>query len=447
MKLKMLLALLIAVFLAAPVTVQAGHEAGHTVNVVRVVSPGGITAWLVSDHINPIINMRFAFKGGSATDPDGKAGLAKMVSGLLDEGAGDMDSQSFQRALEDLSVGLGFSAGRDIFRGSLKTLSENKDQAFELLRLALTKPRFDDVPVKRVRGQIFAELRSESENPNGVAGRAMSRELFPNHPYGRPVDGTKETIKAITVDDLRAFARQRLARDNLVIGVVGDIGADELARRLDETFLSLPATSLPISVKDIQPNSTGRTKVIEMAIPQSAIVFAQRGLKRDDPDFYTAFVLNHILGSGGFTSRLYEEIREKRGLAYSIGSYLYPLRHAGLIQGYGGTANKRVRETLDVLKQQWRDMAETGASAEELADAKTYLVGSYPLRFTSTGGIASILVSMQLEKLGIDFLDRRNKLIEAVSLEDVNKLAKKLLDADNMVVVVVGSPEGVTSTP
>lgn len=447
MKRKLLLVLIALFALSAAGTSWADHGGDHTVNVVRVTSPGGIEAWLVSDHINPIINMRFAFKGGASLDPDGREGLAHMVSSLLDEGAGDLDSQSFQRRLEDLSVGLRFNAGRDSFSGRLKSLTENKDQAFELLRLALNEPRFDDEPVGRIRGQILAGLRRDLENPDAVAGRALSRELFPDHPYGRPVDGSAASIEAISIDDLKGFARKHLARDNLMIGVVGDIGPEELGRRLDAVFLSLPATSAPASIKDVEPQSSGRTKVIKMAIPQSTIAFAQRGVKRDDADFYPAYVLNHILGGGGFTSRLYEQIREKRGLAYSIGSFLYPLKHTATIQGYGGTANERVGETLEVLKGQWRDMAESGVSPEELNDAKTYLIGSYPLRFTSTGGIASILVSMQLENLGIDYLDRRNAFVEAVTLDDVNGLAKRLLEPDNMVIVIVGDPQGVTSSP
>ncbi|MBC8267731.1 MAG: insulinase family protein [Rhodospirillaceae bacterium] len=447
MNLKGIVLIAFVVWLAVPAPLRAGHEAGHTVSIERVVSPAGVTAWLVRDTINPIVNVRFAFRGGAALDPVGKDGLANMVSGLLDEGAGDLDSQTFQRRLEDLSIELRFNAGRDAFSGRLKTLSENKDQAFHLLKVALLEPRFDDTPVKRIRGQILAGLRRDQEDPDTIAGQTLARELFPDHPYGRRVEGSMATVKAITSDDLRAFTRQRLARDNLVIAVVGDMDAAELGRFLDEVFAGLPAKSQGFSVKDIQPQTAGRTKVVKMDIPQSAIAFAQKGLKRSDPDFYAAYVLNHILGGGGFTSRLYEQIREKRGLAYSIGSYLYPLDHAGLVQGYGGTANARVGETLEVLKDQWRTMAETGVTPEELADAKTYLIGSYPLRFTSTGGIASILVSMQLEKLGIDFLDRRNTLVEAVNLKDVNRLAKKLLDPDNMVVVVVGAPEGVTSTP
>jgi len=426
---------------------QANHKPGHMVNVVRVISPGGIEAWLVSDHLNPIINMRFAFRGAATLDPEGKEGLANMVSGLLDEGSGDLDSQAFQRRLEDLSIVLRFDAGRDTFRGRLKTLSDNKDAAFALLKSAIGSPRFDDEPVNRIRSQILAGLRRSSQDPGTVAGLTLAAELFPGHPYGRPVEGTPESVKAISGDDLKTFVHERLALDNLVIGVVGDIRPDELGRRLDQVFLDLPASSKASNVKEAQPQISGRTKVVKMAVPQSAIVFAQKGIKRDDPDFYKAYVLNHILGGGGFTSRLYDEIREKRGLAYSIGSYLYPTRHAGLLRGYGGTANKRVGETLKVLKSEWWRMADKGVDGKTLKDAKTYLIGSYPLRFTSSGNIAAILVSMQLENLGIDFLDRRNSLVAGVSLNDVNAMAKRLLDPDNLVIVVVGSPEGVTSTP
>jgi zinc protease len=434
---------LLLVCLSWPYQVRAQQ---HTVKVVRVVSPGGIEAWLVSDHINPIINMRFAFKGGASLDPVAKEGLANMVSGLLDEGAGDLDSQSFQRQLEDLSVTIRFEAGRDTFGGRLKTLTDNRENAFQLLKDAINKPRFDDEPVSRIRAQILASLRRSSQDPGSVAGLALSKELFPGHPYGRPVNGTPDTVKAIAVDDLKGFVARRLARDNLMIGVVGDIKPEELGRRLDQVFATLPKNSMASKVKEVEPAGSGRTRVIEMAVPQSSIAFAQKGLKRDDANFYTAYVLNHMLGGGGFTSRLYNEVREKRGLAYSIGSYLYPLRHAGLVQGYGGTANARVGEALKVLKSEWARMANTGVSAEELADAKTYLTGSFPLRLTSSGRIASTLVAMQSEKLGIDYLDQRNRFIEAVTLEGVNRLAKSLLDPENLVIVIVGTPDGVTST-
>jgi len=432
---------------AATPAFAAATKNGKFVNIEAVVSPGGITAWLVHDATIPIVSMRFAFRGGASLDPVGKEGLAKMTSTLIDEGAGDLDSQAFQRRLQDLSIRLHFGAGRDTFSGTLKTLTKNSDQAFDLLRMALSNPRFDAEPVSRLRSQFLSGLRRDQEDPDVIAARALSKMLYPNHPYGRPVDGTVETIGGITADDMRGFVSRRLARDNLYIGVVGDITATELGQRLDEIFGALPAKAAPFDIAEVNAKADGRTQVIDMAIPQSAIVFAQRGLKRNNPDFFTAYVLNHILGSGGFTSRLYDEIREKRGLAYSIGSYLYPMDHSALITGSGGTANGRVVETLSVLKDEWRKMSEHGVTAAELADAKTYLTGNYPLRFTSSGNIAAILVSVQVEALGLDYLERRNGLVEAVRLNQVNRLAKKLLDADSLTVVVVGQPKGLKSTP
>ena len=412
------------------------------VEIERVLSPGGIEAWLVSDHTNPIISMRFAFRGGASLDPAGKEGLANMVASTLDEGAGDLDSQAFHRRLEDLSVSLRFSAGRDTFAGRLKTLSENRDAAFGLLALAAAKPRFDAEPVARIRSQILAGLRRDLEDPDDIAGRTLSETLFPGHPYGRPVDGTLDSVAAITADDLKGFWKGRLARDNLVIGVVGDIDGHTLAALLDTTFSALPARAAPGRVPEIEPQGAGQTVVVDRPVPQSVIVFAHKGIMRDDPDFYAAYVMNYVLGGGGFSSRLYDQVREKRGLAYSVYSTLYPLDHAALILGGAGTAKARTAETLAVIRDEWRAMKEGGLSEQELADAKTYLTGSFPLRFTSSGRIAGFLVSVQLDNLGIDYIDERNSYIEAVSLEDANRVAERLLDPDNLTVVVVGQPEG-----
>jgi len=417
----------------------------HAVTVQRVVSPQGIEAWLIEDHSNPILSVRFAFRGGATLDPAGKEGLARMVSALLDEGAGDLDSQAFQRKLEDLSVRLSFNTGRDTFSGRLKTLSKRRTQAFDLLRLALTAPRFEAESVERIRSQIIAGLKQDLENPDSIASRALMRRLFPSHPYGRPVSGTIDSIKQITTQDMKAFVQKRLARSNVVIGVVGDIRADDLGKLLDRAFAPLPRDAAPLTATDIAPTTDGRTTVIKKKIPQSSIVFAQRGLKRDDPDFYRLFVLNYILGSGGFTSRLYLEVREKRGLAYSISTGLYPLDHAALLWGSSGTANGRAAETLKLVRAEWARLAEIGVTANELKDAKTYLTGSFPLRFTSTGRIASILLSMQLNKLGLDYLEKRNGLIESVTLDAVNQLAKRLLDPKKLSIVVVGNPKGVKS--
>ena len=433
-------------FAIALFLVLAAALPARAIEVQRVISPGGIEAWLVEDHSNPIISLDLAFRGGAALDPAGKEGLANLVSALIDEGAGGLDSQAFQGRLAELSISLSFSAGRDTFGGEMMTLTENRETAFELLRLALTEARFDEEPVARIRSQILAGLARNSQNPRSIVGRTMSKVLFPEHAYGRPVDGTTVTVPAITVADLRRFVAGRFARDLLVVGVVGDIDAEELARRLDQTFLGLPATATLAEVAETSPDGQGDVIVIERDMPQSIVAFGHVGIARDDPDYYVAYVVNYVLGGGGFSSRLYEEVREKRGLAYSVYAYLNPLDHAALVMGGVATQNERVAESLELIRAEWRRMAEAGPSEAEVHDAKTYLTGSFPLRFSSSGRISGMLTGMQLQYLGIDYLERRNSFIEAVTLEDARRVAARLYDADKLTVVVIGRPDGITAT-
>ncbi|MBL4691618.1 MAG: insulinase family protein [Rhodospirillales bacterium] len=436
--------LLVAFVLGAGILSAAPAKA---ISIERVVTPGGIEAWLVRDHTNPIISMRFTFRGGAGLDPAERTGLANMAAALLDEGAGDLGSTAFQKKLEDLVITLRFSAGRDSFSGRLVTLVENRDTAFNLLSLALNKPRFDVEPVERIRSQILAGIRQDTEEPGAIAGKTLFKTLFPSHPYGRSTEGLIDHVGAITRADLKAFTNKRLAKDNLTIGVVGDIRPEALAALLDSTFGGLPDKAGPWALPDVKPQGAGRTIVVKKSVPQSSIVFAEQGLKRNHPDFYAAYVMNYVFGGGGFTSRLYSTIREQRGLVYSVYTGLHPLDRAGLIFGAAGTANANVGETLSLLRREWKRMADDGLTEKELADAKTYLTGSYPLRFTSSGSVAAMLVGIQRENLGIDYMDRRNSLIEAVTLADVNRAAKTLLSADNLTVVVVGMPKGVENTP
>ncbi len=434
-----IVALFLFASLAFPVSARA-------VEVERVVSPGGIEAWLVRDKTMPLVSIEFSFRGGAAYDPPGKAGLANMVAALLDEGAGELDSQAFQRRLEDRAIRLSFGVGMDTFRGSLKTLNRTRDEAVDLLRLALTAPRFDPEPVERVRQQFLSALSRRSTDPGYVAGRVWSRVVFGDHPYARPDDGTEESIKAITVEDLRRFARERFARNLLIVGVVGDIAPKELGALLDRAFGGLPER---FDLPALAPASflgRGDVYVVEKDVPQSTIVFGQPGIARDDPDYYAAYVMNYVLGGGGFSSRLYREVREKRGLVYSIWSYLNPMAFGATIGGGAGTKNENVAETLRLVRAEWTRLWREGVTERELADAKTYLTGSFPLRLTSTDRIARFLVAMQYHRLGIDYLDRRKDLINAVTRGDVARVARKLLDPEKLTIVVVGRPEGVTPT-
>jgi zinc protease len=409
--------------------------------VERVVSPGGIEAYLVSEPSIPFLAMSIHFAGGSALDPGGKEGLAYMLSGLLDEGAGPLDSQAFRTELEDLAIHLSFDAQRDSFTGDLKTLSEHRRRAFELLRLALVEPRFDPEPVERIRHQIEASLRRSSEDPDYLASLTWFETAFAGQPYGRPVRGTLESVAGIDVADLRTFVSTRLAKDNLTVGVAGDVTAEELGELLDLAFGDLPATSTPVTLTTTAPLG-GETIFERRDVPQSQVVFGEAGLTRDDPDYYAAYVVNHILGGGGFTSLLTEEVREKRGLAYSVYSYLYPLDHAPIWLGGLGTSNRSVEEALRLVRQEIGRVARGEISQERLDDAKTYLTGSFPLRLTGNDRIAQTLVGMQVDDLGIDYLDRRNSYIEAVTLEDARRVAARLYHPDNLLTVVVGGASG-----
>lgn len=410
--------------------------------IQEVTSPGGIKAWLVESHQVPLIAMKFGFAGGAAHDPKDKGGLASFASGMLDEGAGDLDSIAFQERQEELAVKMEFDAGRDMFVGTFQTLTRNKDEAADLLRMALTKPRFDEDAVERIRGQILTALKFDLNDPRKVASREWFKLAFKRHPYARPIDGTMESVARITAEDLKTFARTVFARDTLSIGIVGDIDAKSLGPWLDRVFGGLPELSGIKPIAEADDPSGPQRKVIEMNVPQSVAVFGHAGFKRKDKDFVASYVLNYILGGGGFNSRLTEEVREKRGLAYSVYSYLSPYRRSAIYVGNVATENKSMVRSLKVIENELQRMAEEGPTAEELRNAKQYLTGSYPLRFDTSPKIANQLMWIQIEDLGIDYIDTRNDKIEAVTLEDVRRVAKRLIKADGLIVTIVGKPGG-----
>ncbi len=436
---------LVLVLAMAAILLWPATPAG-AISIQRVVSEKGIEAWLVEDHSVPLMTMRFAFRGGSALDPKGKEGLASMTSSLLDEGAGDIDSMGFQQRLEDNSISIGFGAGLDNFTGTLRTLTETRAMAFDLLRLAMTSPRFDPEPVERIRTQILSSLARSAERPRRIARRIWMRSVFPSHPYRRPADGTPESIVRIKPDDMRGFVKDRLGRDKLVIGVVGDISAKQLAPLLDKTFGSLPAKAKSNYVPEAVPAVSGDVFVITRDIPQSVVLFGHGGIKRNDPDYYATYIMNYILGGSSLNSRLGDEVREKRGLAYSVYSYLSVLDHAGLIMGGVATANESVAKSIEIIRKEWARMRNGKVSSQELADAKTYLTGSFFTRLNSTRRISRLLLGMQLEHLGIDYITRRNRLIDGVSAADISRVAKRLLDPAKLTFIVIGTPEGVKPT-
>ena len=414
----------------------------HASRIQRVVSPGGIEAWLVEDYTVPLIALEFSMAGGASQDPAGRAGLANMLSGLIDEGAGPYDSAAFHERLDEYAIELHFRADRDQFTGHLKTLARHRNEAFDMLRLALNEPRFDQEPVERVRAQIEAGLRQDMNDPDSMANRAFFATAFAGHPYAHPTRGTLETIARITRDDLLAMKTRLIARSQLKIGVVGSIDARSLSAALDQIFGALPEKADLVTIPTIIPQAVGMRELIDLDIPQSSVRFGAPGLMRTDPDWITAIVVNHVLGGGVFSSRLFREVREKRGLAYSVYSQLVPYNHAGLYIGGTSTKNERVKESLDIIGAEIASLAKEGPQDEELATAKKYLIGSYALRFDTSTKLADQLVRLQVEDLGMDYMDRRNDLVAAVTREHAMKVAKRLYGDGAFFATIVGRPIG-----
>jgi zinc protease len=428
-----------AAFLAAMLISQTPARA---TTIERVVSPGGIEAWLVREPSVPLIAMHFAFKGGADQDAADKPGVGYMTAALLDDGAGDLDANAFHKLLEENAIELRFSTGRSHLGGSMRMLKERQAQGFDLLRLALTAPRFDADALERARARVIAGLRRETTSPNIIANRAWWKAAFPNHPYGRPTNGTLDSVPQISVEDLKGYARRVLARDTLKVAVVGDIDGATLGPLLDRVFGALPAKAELKPVPAATMQAIGQRIVVDLDVPQAVLALGGVGLARKDPDFIAAYVVNHILGGGSFSSRLYTEIREKRGLAYGVYSYLLPLDHAALVMAGTATSGEQAGEALRIIESEMRRLASDGPTAAELAKAKAYLKGSYALRFDTSSKIAGQLLQIQVDELGIDYINKRNSLVDAVTLADAKRLAKRLFSGE-FLITVVGRPKGI----
>lgn len=430
--------LLSIVFLTLP-AVMAARAA---VAIKEVRSPGGITAWLVEDYTVPIVAIRFAFPGGSTQDPAGKEGLANLMSGLFDEGAGDLDSDAFQLKLDDAGAEMRFSAGRDNFYGSMRALADQRAEAFGLLKLAVTKPRFDQAPVDRIRSQIVAGIVAGARDPENAAQVAWSQAIYGDHPYARRNEGTEATLDTITAGDLRAQHARLFARSKLRIGVVGAIDAATLAAELDRVFGDLPAEPQLSPVAKAAPKLAQEIGV-PYDLPQTSLRLAYPGIDRKDPQFFAAYLMNEVLGGGTFSSRLFEEVREKRGLAYSVGSSLINNEYSEGLVISTATRSDRAAETLEIIRREVARMAADGPTEAELEAAKKYVVGAYAINnLNSSSAIAATLVELQLDELGIDYIDRRAALINGVTLDQAHAAAKRLLSAEPAIMVVGPSAPG-----
>jgi zinc protease len=426
---------------ALVLTVLAVVPARAEVNIQEVTSPGGLKAWLVEEPSIPFVALDLRFRGGASLEGADKRGAINLMTALLEEGAGDLDAREFARASEGLATSLRFSVDDDALAVSARFLTENQDASVALLKEALQNPRFDAEAIDRVRGQVLSGIRSSEKDPNDIARKTMDGLLYGDHPYGSSLSGTVETVTALTRDDLVAAHADVLARDRVFISAVGDITPQQLGLLLDDLLGGLPEKGAPMPAVAEVTIPAGVT-VVDFPTPQSVAILAQKGIKQKDDDWFAATVMNQVLGGGSFESRLMDEVREKRGLTYGVYSYLVPMDLAETYQGSVSSANDRIGEAISVIRDEWVKMAESGVTQQELDDAKTYITGSYPLRFDGNQRIASILVGMQMLDLPIDYIPTRNDKVKAVTLEDVKRVAGELLDPDGLAFVVVGQPEG-----
>jgi zinc protease len=400
---------------------------------------------MVEEHSIPFATLDIRIRGGASLDAPGKRGATNLMMALIEEGAGDMDAQSFQAKRESLAASYSFRAYDDTISITAEFLTENREEALALLHDALINPRFDQSAIDRVRAQVLSGIASDEKNPNRIAGSAFDLAAFGDHPYGSNQDGTVESVNSLTRDDIIAAHQAAFTRDRLFVSAVGDITQAELEIVIDNLLGELPAEGPPLP-EDVPFGLEPGLTVIDFETPQSVALFGHAGIKRDDEDFFAAYILNQVLGAGGFESRLMTEVREQRGLTYGIRTYLVPKFHSEMILGSVASANDTIAEAIEVTRSEWARMANEGLTQEELDTAKTFLTGEYPLRFDGNGEIASILAGMQMIGLPSDYVISRNDFIEAVTLEDVNRVASEILDADALHFVVVGKPVGLEQT-
>ena len=438
---------LAAAILAAASSLAAVTPASAAAKVQRLVSPGGIEAWFVQDATVPLVAMEYAFAGGSSQDAADKPGTGSFTANMLDEGAADLDSKTFHERLERRAIEMNFSVTRDHLRGSMRMLKEHSDEAFGLLKLALTLARFDSEPLERVRAQMLSSARRESTNPVSIAGRKFWEQAYGTHPYARAPNGTLESLPAIQAADLKDYARRVIAKDTLKVAVVGDITPDALGKLLDSTFGALPAKADLVPVPMVEAAKPPKHTSAIVDVPQTSVNFGGPGVARNDPDFMAAYIVNHILGGGTLSTRLYKEVREKRGLVYSVSESLLWMKKSSLFAGSTATRADKAKETLDTITSEIARMGSEGPTQKELDEAKSYLKGSQMLALDTSSKFATALLQYQLDELGIDYIEKRNAIVDAVTLDDTKRVAKRIWGQGLLSVSVGRAAQAATEPP
>lgn len=390
----------------------------------------------------PIVTVVVAINAGSLAEPAEKAGLANLTADLLNEGTKSRSSKQISEAIEFVGGSLNTSGGSDYITASLSVLKKDIELGLELLSDIILNPAFSDAEIQRRKKAIKNSIIQQKEDPGAVASKAFAEAVFGKHPYGRPAEGTEESLDGITREDIHAFHKKYYLPNSTIMAVVGDINKNELKSLLDRYFMGWQKSDIN-EISAATPILEERPKVIRIQknLTQANIILGHLGIKRDDPDYYAVTVMNYILGGGGFASRLMDNIRDNKGLAYDVHSFFSASKYGGSFQAGLQTKNESANTAIEeVLKEMERIKTEPVAD-NELSDAKSYLTGSFPLRIDSNKKIAGFLIAVEYYGLGLDYIDNYKKFIETVTKDDILRAAMKWLHEKNYILVVVGDLE------
>jgi zinc protease len=426
--------------LGAAFLIAAFATPAAALEIKRSVLPDGAVLLVSEQHQLPMVTVTIAFDAGARRDPEGKAGLASLTASSLTLGTKELSATQFNQKVDFMGSSISVGAGTDYAQASFTSLKKYEDTTLGLLAAALTEPALSDAEITRKRDERLAGIKAQEEQPDYVAGVTFHKALYGNAPYGHPAQGTSESVAKLTPADVRDFYHAHYKVGSAVIAVVGDVNADEVRARLEKALDALKGT-VPAQAEPPAPSVTSgiHPTLVDRSVVQATIILGSGGIARSNPDYYRLQVMNYILGGGGFASRLMKIVRSKNGLAYGISSGFDAGKFPGSFAVDTQTKNKSSNEALQLIVEQLRDIQDHPVSDAELASAKKYLIGSFPLKLDRQSSIASFILQVELYSLGIDYADRYPKLIGAVTKDDIQRVAKEYLHPDALVLVAVAN--------
>jgi zinc protease len=409
--------------------------------ISREVLPDGLTLLVAEKHNLPLVRVNVCVQAGTIVEPPEKAGLANLTASLLPEGTKSRTSVQISEAIDFMGASLASSGDNDFVTVTLSLLKKDIDQGFEILSDVLQNPAFIDEEVQKHKKRIVGMIQMSQEDPGYVADRAFEKALFGEaHPYGRPVIGTAESIQTLNRQDIADFYQRHYKPNHTIMAVVGDITMEEAKGLMNKYFSNWKAGEPQQNPALIEnKDQENRAVKIDRDLKQATIILGHSGIARDNPDYYAVSVMNYLLGSGGFSSRLMDTIRDDMGLVYSIYSSFAASKLPGAFTVNLQTANKNANLAVKEALKQLSLLKTKGVTDQELADAKSYLTGSFPLRLETNATIASVLVAVEYYKLGMDYLDKYPEYINSVTKDDIKRVANKYILPEKLRLVAVGN--------